>query len=272
MANDKVANPNTEQLSIVLATILLGYVLGQFINTPSTTYSIQVLGIYIPFRINFNNLVGLTIAAMTAAGTSWLMENHPYRDQESILPHMILPTMTAWILNILLSNLQISPTWWVYFMVGALFLLIVIWLEYIVFDPEDYRQPFAATGLNALSIAGFLVLVVSLRSTNFRLLFLLPPIFAAGGLVNLRASHLQLKNRWLLPQALTCGIVITQLAAALHYLPVSALQFGVFLLGPLYTFTNLTINLEQRLPIRQALTEPAAALVLIWGVGIGLWF
>lgn len=263
MVNDSSPSKITERISIILSTILLAYLLAQFVDVPTSQYNFSLLGVGIPVRIDFNTLVGIAVAAITASGTAWLLQSHPNAENNQLLPHLILPSLSALILNILLSNLSLNSIWWAYFISGALFLLFVILLEYVVSDPDDYRQPYAATGLNALSIAGFLVLSVSLSSTNLRLIYLLPPVFFAASLVNLRASNLRLKNRWLLPQAIACGIIITQLSAALHYLPLTPLQFGLLLLGPLYAITNLIINFDQKLSGRQALIEPISVMTLI---------
>jgi len=69
----------------------------------------------------------------------------------------------------------------------------------------------------------------------------------------------------LLEAGLVAWITI-EIAAALHYSPVSPISFGLALLGPAYTLTNLLGNLAEGEPLRQAVLEPLVVLALIWGV------
>jgi hypothetical protein len=61
-----------------------------------------------------------------------------------------------------------------------------------------------------------------------------------------------------------------QIASGLHYWPLSPVQFGLMLTGPLYALTNLAINLGEELPIRRAAIEPAVVTALCWGLAIFL--
>jgi hypothetical protein len=58
------------------------------------------------------------------------------------------------------------------------------------------------------------------------------------------------------------------LAAGLHYLPISPIRYGIFLLGTLYTLTSLIASLLEGIPLRRALTEPLVMLLLVWVAGI----
>jgi hypothetical protein len=62
------------------------------------------------------------------------------------------------------------------------------------------------------------------------------------------------------------AFVCIQIAAGLHYWPLSPIQFGLMLVGPLYGLTNLAINLSEDLPARRAAIEPAVVTALCWGL------
>ena len=151
---------------------------------------------------------------------------------------------------------------------GGLFLLLVLVAEYISLDPEDLRQPIAAAGLNALAYALFLILVVSVRSLGLRLFATLPTLSIAAGLMTLRVLELRFKKGWMMPQALVSLAVIAQFTAAMHYLPLPPAMFGLALLGLLYAIINFMINLEEALPMRQAVIEPLVVVTIVFALAI----
>ena len=64
------------------------------------------------------------------------------------------------------------------------------------------------------------------------------------------------------------ALTSVQIAAALHYWPLTPVAFGMALLGPAYALTNLLGNLAQSEPLRQAIVEPAIVLAFIWGLAL----
>lgn len=263
--------PNPDRLSIVFATILLAYALTQFINDPPRSILINFIGVLIPIQINFQSLVSISVTVIAVSGMGWLLPEVSTSKPNSVNPHLLLPGLTAWTLSILLINLPLSLTWWLIFSLGGLFLFLVIIGEYIVALPEDRRRPFAAAALSGLSYAGFLILAISLRSTKPRLVMLLPTAGISAAFVAIRTSHLRLRGQWMIPQAAVVSLVILQLTAGLHYLPISPIGFGLILLAPLYSITNLTINLGQKHELASAIREPLISLALLLVMGIILW-
>jgi hypothetical protein len=65
------------------------------------------------------------------------------------------------------------------------------------------------------------------------------------------------------------ALICTQIAAALHYLPISPVSYGLALIGPAYALTSLIGNLNEDEPFRQAIFEPAIVFVII--LGAALW-
>jgi hypothetical protein len=261
---------NQERLSIVIATILLAYTLAKFVNVPSRIISIDFIGILIPITINFSTIITLSVAGMTASGTDWLLRDHPRLEEKSTLPHLLLPALTAWILSIILSNLPNDPLWWVVFTIGGGFLLLVIFAEFVVLDEEDIRRPVAIAMLSALSYAMFLALIVSLRSSNLRLVMTLPGVAISSGALSLRLVIFQNPGQLKFSEAIASLIIVTQLTAPLHYLPVSPLSFGLLLLGALYATNNFITNTSQEILSRRSLIEPVSVLVILWGLAIWL--
>jgi hypothetical protein len=64
------------------------------------------------------------------------------------------------------------------------------------------------------------------------------------------------------------GLVCVQLAAGLHYWPLTPIQFGLLLIGPLYGLIYLAINLSENIPSRRAALEPAIIVAACWGLAI----
>jgi hypothetical protein len=158
--------------------------------------------------------------------------------------------------------------WWAGFAAGGVLLMLVLVAEYIAVDPDDIRQPAAAVGLTAVSFALYLILAVALRVVGFRLFLILPALTLAASLVSLRALHLRLK-RWALVEAAVIGLLCGQLAAALHYLPLSPVSFGLAVLAPAYSLTSFIANLAENEPLRKAVVEPGVVLVII--LATALW-
>jgi hypothetical protein len=80
----------------------------------------------------------------------------------------------------------------------------------------------------------------------------------------LRTLHLQLGEVWDYAWAAGIGLVCAQIAAGLHYWPLSSLQFGLAVLGPLYALTALATALAEETPLRSAIAEPGIILGSLW--------
>ncbi len=262
--------PEAERLSVVAATILLAYALTRYIDLPVRTYDLQLPGFYLSFQVSVHNVVAVLVAGLTASGANWLIQDHPALGTHSHIPHWILPGLTALTISLPLSQLPQSRIWWVGFALGGVLLILVLIAEYIVVDPQDIRYQPAAAGLTAVSFALYLILAAALQFSEIRLFLLFPALFLAGGLVSLRTLNLRLQGKWAYTYAGIVALVTGELAAALHYLPLSPVAFGLVLLGPAYSLTNFFGNLDEGEPIRQALIEPLVILILVYLVAVWL--
>ena len=256
--------PDPDRLSVLAATIILAYTLTRFIEFPERNLSLQLPGIYIAINLNIYTIVTVLVAGLTAAGTTWLLGDHPGLIGKITLQHWILPALTAWIIGIPLNQINFSLTWWFVLAVGGVLLTLILVAEYIVIDPDDIRQPLAAAGLTAVAFALLLVLAITLRYAGVRLYLFLPALTIGSGLVCLRAMYLRLHGRWTVIQAGIASLITGQIAAALYYWPVSPITYGLCLLGPAYALSSLLSNLMEEKPLRQAILEPALALLIVW--------
>ena len=69
--------PNIERVSVLAATILLAYALTRFVTLPGWVLTAHPLGILVSLRINAQTIIPLLVAGLMAAGTNWLLSDHP---------------------------------------------------------------------------------------------------------------------------------------------------------------------------------------------------
>ncbi len=262
--------PDADRLSVLAAAILLAYALARFVDIPVRELSLQLPGVYMEVQINIRTAIALLVAGLTATGADWLLRQHPAVHSHSNLEHWLLPALTAWVIGLPLYQLPLGLQWWASFALGGALLMLVLVAEYITIDPEDVRQPVAAAGLTALSFALFLTLTISLRYGGARLFLVLPAVLFAAGMVSLRSLHLRLHGVWAFSLAGVVALVCAQLAAALHYLPISPVAFGLALIAPAYALTSLMAGLAEGEPVNKALREPAIILVILLAAAVWL--
>lgn len=260
--------PETNRVGVLAAAVLLTYALTRLASAPAFTVSIQLPGFYLSYPFTLGTAMTVMAAGLTASGMIWLLHSHPALGGQHSLEHWLLPALTAFIIGVLLDSLPGGAVWWAAFAVGSVILIAVIVAEYVAVDPGAPTYALASAGLIALSYTLFLLFVIALRLSGVRLFLDVPAIFLAAGLVALRALHLRLSGRWEFPWGIGIGLISAQLAAGLHYWPISPLQAGLVLLGPLYALTALAYNLSQEVPARSALTEPGIILAALWAAAI----
>lgn len=262
--------PDSARVSILTATVLLAFALTRLVSAPPYELTILLAGLYVSLSFNLNTLIVLLAAGITAAGMDWLLRTHPSLEKGETREHWLLPTLTVLVIGVALYTLPPTAIWWLEFGLGAAILLVVFYAEFVAVDPTDSRYPFATAILTVLAFVIFLILAVALKASNARLFLVAPALFLGGGLVALRTLHLRLNERWESSWAIGIAVVTVQLGAALYYMPLTPVRFGLGLLGPVYALTALAVSLVEGHPLRQAIFEPAIMLTLLCGMMI--WF
>jgi hypothetical protein len=288
--------PNTERLSVLAATILLAYALTRFVTLPGWVLTAHPLGILVSLRINVQTIIPLLVAGLMAAGTNWLLSDHPAlrtpagegpasripgentrpaQNERSLTEgtqrgpgaeHWLLPAVVAWVISIPLAQLPAGPLWVLALAIGGGLLVVILTAEYIAIDADDLRQPIAEAVLTAVSFAAYLLLAIALRAAETRLYLILPALAFTASVVSLRTWHLRLGGEWAWIEAGLVLVIVGQVAAALHYWPLPALSYGLAVLGPAYALTNLVTSMAQGATFRQALAGPLVMLAITWGV------
>jgi hypothetical protein len=271
--------PDFERMSALTAALMLAYVLSEFIRITGRTVQIGAAGIRVDLTLNTQAVVALFTSALAVSGTTWLLSGHPEYRRRKIPEHWVLPGLTAWVLSISLAALPAGSIWWLTLGLGTSFLALVWIAEFITVDPKDGHFGFAANGLTALSFALFLALTINLRAIQTRLVFLLPAVVLPVFFIIARYLALKLQAQAMLDSANrttsllaagTAAIVAAQSATAMHFLPVSALSFGLALLAPIYAVGVLFGNLVEDRPRIRTMLEPAVVLALLWLVAFWL--
>lgn len=239
-----------------MAVILLAYTAARFVQLPEQTLGIELTGIYLPIQVNINTLVAILVAALTASGTDWLLRDDPALQGRRGFRHWLLPSMTAWVLSLPLANLPFGLQWWAAFAGSALLLLAILIGEYASASPENRLHQASNLALSALAYALFLILAISVRGVALRLYLALPAIALGTLMISTRIHLLRTKLSWQPLQSFGITFIVVQIAAALHYLPISALGYGLALLGAVFALNQYAAatNLEQdnKLAVREA--------------------
>ncbi|HSQ17766.1 MAG TPA: hypothetical protein VLM83_08725 [Anaerolineales bacterium] len=256
--------PGANRLSIITAMIMLAYSLNRFMEIPAQSIELQLPGLYIAFEVNNSLITALLVAGLAATGADWLLRDHPALNNQPILPHVLLPAVTALAVGIPLNQLTKGFGWWLGLLAGTAAMVLVLVGEYIAINTTDVRQPLVAAGLSAVAFAIYLILTANLRAVGTRLFFILPAIIVATWLVSLRSLNLRLHGPWVVYESAIIALVVGQLAAAIHYWPLTPVRFGLILIGPAYALTSLFSGLIEEKPTRMLLIEPAIVLGFSW--------
>ena len=271
MQDEHQSLPNTDRLSVLAASIMLAYSLIPFIHLPERSLTFSLAGVVFVIKAQFPTLLAVISAGLAASGVSWLLSDHPRKGGQRVFQHWLIPGLTAWVISLPLSQLAVGVQWWAVFGFGGLLLVLVLVAEYIVVDPYDTRHAPAAVGLTAVSYALFMILTITLVAAGSRLYVLLPAVGLAIFLVTLRNLYLRLNGRWCVRWSAMTALAVGQVAAALHYLPLSPLRFGLVILGLAYALASVAGSLEEGRPWRTLWIEPAAmlAVLLVLAAGLG---
>ena len=266
--NEQRYLPDSNRIGVLTSTVLLAFALTRLIQAPEFNLEIQLPGFFLTLPLNISAAMSLLTTGLTATGMDWLLRGHPSLNDKPTFQWWLLPTLTTFVIGVPLSILPDGAAWWIGFAIGGVFLFLVFLAEYIVVDSGAPYYAISMAGLTAISYTLFFILAVALRYSGARLYIIIPALFLATALASLRILHLRLSGIWEYAWSIGIGFACVQIAAGLHYWPLSPVQFGLMLIGPLYALTNLAINLGEGLPPQRAALEPAIVSAVTWGLAI----
>ena len=268
MTNQNRFLPDPNRIGLLTSTVLLALALGRFI--PTEGFSIEVKFPLLPFAITLDitTIMSILTAGLAATGMDWLLRGHPSINRRVTFQWWFLPTLTTFVISVPLSILEGGRAWWIGFLISGVLIFFVFLSEYISVEPDSPYYTLSVAGLTAISYTLFFVLSIALNSSGVRLFILLPALFIAAMLASIRILYLWMGGKWEFAWSLGIALVSVQLAAGLHYWPLTPIQFGLLLIGPLYALINFAINLSENISIRRATLEPSIVAALCWGLAI----
>jgi hypothetical protein len=262
--------PDANRIGLVTSTVLLALALARLLPSSGFNIEVQFPGFFLAVPLNITNIMGILTAGLTATGMDWLLRGHPSLESRVTFQWWLLPTLTTFVISVLLTTLPNSQFWWVSFILSGIFIFFVILAEYIVVDADAPHYSLSVAGLTSISYTLFFVFSIALNISGVRLFILLPALFIASSLASLRILYLRMSGKWEIAWALGISLVCVQLAAGLHYWPLTPIQFGLLLIGPLYGLINLAINLTENIPAQRATLGSSIVIALCWGLAIFL--
>ncbi|MBG0785178.1 MAG: hypothetical protein H0S79_08750 [Anaerolineaceae bacterium] len=263
--------PEINRLSIVAAVIMLAFALTQLISFPAEDLSFLLFGILVEFKLDFNTIITAMTAILAAAGMEWLLQSHPHRKKLQYkwfaIRHWVVPVFTTLVIGVALKNFSGGPLWWVTFVLGSLLLMAVFIAEYNVLDLSSPFSPLAIVGLTALSFVLFLILTVSVNTTNLRL-YLRVPLLGLGGLMVVSRTFYLRLGKWLPVWSLVVSLILVETAVGLNYLPVTSIQYGLALVGLGYALTSIVSGIKESRRSWTMWAEPVGMLAVLFLVGL----
>ena len=263
--------PDLNRFSIV--TALSSLMLGLTFTLPPSggQNSATILGVIFNFEFNLYAFFPLLVALIASTGAIWVLRGHPQFLETSqrawkLLPNIILPALSLFILSFTLREMARNNVWWVVYVLGSLLFGLVLAAEYNVLDLRYETHPAASLGLIGLSHALFLILSVVLRTGRMRLYIVIPLIVLSAIFIGLRTINLRTQGSWRLEYALLTSLLIGQLAVSLQYLFLNPLQYGILLTASLYILISVTCGIIQHLKKLELLMEPGLMLVFCIGL------
>ncbi len=255
--------PDFGRLSIISAVIILAYGLVPFIQIPSQGVLIRLPWVVFNFDLQYGTIVSLLVAILAILGSDWLIQSHPHKENQSLIQHGLVPGLTAWLIGVSLSFLEVGFEWWVVVGLGGILLALIFIAEYLVVDVHADAHLPASYGLTIISFALFLVLAIALQASGLRLFLLLPALVITVFLLISRTFYLRTLGDWNFYWSLGIAFFVGQLTIGLHYLPIKPLTFGLLLVAIAYPITILVTGFNENKKDKTIFIEPAVLFIFL---------
>jgi hypothetical protein len=255
--------PDVNRLSIISAVIILAYALVPFVQIPTQTLAIRFPWVVFDFTLDFGSIVSILVAILAAFGSDWLIQSHPKKGEHSVIQHGLIPALTAWVIGVPLSFLEVGIEWWVVVALGGLLLVFVLVAEYLVVDPNSPSHLPASLGLTVISFALFLVLAIALHSSGVRLFIIFPTLTVTLFFLIARSIYLRTSGDWNWFWSAAIAFFVGQIVLGLHYLPLRPLSFGLSIVGIAYPLTLFVISYRENKRGPSLFLEPTIMFIFL---------
>jgi hypothetical protein len=255
-----------ERASIVATLVVLGLILSVFLQIPSQTFDVTVLGSPLTISISQTALMAALLVGITCAGTDSIVRSHPTArliEARYSFVTWALPGLTALLATVLLPEAPTQLYQAIGLVATGLILILVISAEYYTVDPADRRYLTARLSLNAWAYLVALVIFVLIYSAKARSLISATGVSLVSALLAL--EFLRSAGRGFGRTALyaaIAGLCTGEIIWAMNYWRISGVTGGLILLLGFYVFTGLANQqLRSRLTRRVLVEYAIVALV-----------
>ena len=262
--------PALNQISSLLAIVLMGFLLIGFVQIPYQVIEENIGGIILSIRIDFTLLATIIVTMIITIGSHSLMSSHPSHPQHNLWQHSWFPALTCFALLTILNQLpprQLS--WWVIFLLGGGLLTSILLCEYISLEPQQKIPTWITLWLKLMGSISLLVLMISWYHAGTRLFILLPVmglcyIAYTQRMIGLHSGENSFSS------VSSAALAATHFSAALFYWQFSPFRFGLFTVSFTYALSVLLIRMKEGKFALQLMVEIIFWLVIVWG--LALWF
>jgi hypothetical protein len=255
-----------ERASVVATLVVLGLILAAFLQFPTWTYVLTVLGSELKVPLSQTALMAALLVGITCAGTDAIVRSHPTARRIEARYSFVtwaLPGLTTLLATVLLPLASTQLYRLVGFVATGLILILVISAEYHTVDPTDRRYFAARLSLNIWAYILALIIFVLIYSVKARSLLSATGVTLASTLLAL--EFLRSAGRGFGRTALyaaIAGLCTGEIIWAMNYWRISGTTGGLILLLGFYVFTGLANQqLQARLTRRVLIEYAAVALV-----------
>jgi hypothetical protein len=239
-----------ERASVVAALVVLGLILAAFLQFPTRSFDVTVLGSPLTIRITQTALIAALLVGITCAGTDVIVRSHPTAQRIEARYSFVtwtLPGLTVLLAAVLLPQAPTQLYQLAGFVVTGLILILVISAEYDTVDPTGRHYLAARLSLNAWAYLLALVVFILIYSAKARSLVSATAVGLASTLLAL--EFLRSAGRG-------------EIVWAMNYWRISGITGGLILLLGFYVATGLTNQQLQGRVTRRVLIEYAVVALV----------
>jgi hypothetical protein len=263
-----------ERASVVAALVVLGLILAAFLQFPTWTYGLTVLGSPLTVSISQTALMAVLLVGITCAGTDVIVRSHPTARRIEARYSFVtwtLPALTVLLAAVLLPQAPTRLYQLAGYVLSGLILILVISAEYYTVDPASSRYLVARLSLNGWAYLLAAIVFVLIYSAKARSLISATGVTLVGTLLAL--EFLRSAGRGFGRTALyatIAGLSTGEIIWAMNYWRISGVTGGLILLLGFYIATGLANQQLQGRLNRRVLVE--YAVVALVGLAILLRF
>ncbi len=263
-----------ERASAVATLVVLGLILAAYLQFPTRTYDLTVLGSPLSVSISQTALMAALLVGIVCAGTDAIVRSHPAARRIEARYSFVtwaLPALTVLLAAVLLPQVPTRLYQAAGFVVTGLILTLVISAEYYTVDPTGRRYLAARLSLNAWAYLVALTIFILIYSPKARSLISATGVTLVSTLLAL--EFLRSAGRGFGRTALyaaIAGLCTGEIVWAMNYWRISGITGGLILLLGFYVFTGLANQQLQGRLTRRVLIE--YAVVALVGLAVLLRF